>query len=45
MNQPATFVLFVLSLLTYLLSLFVYRLWLSPVAHVPGPVLAKTTYW
>jgi hypothetical protein len=29
----------------YLLGLTVYRLFLSPVAHIPGPFLAKVTYW
>ncbi|OCL12778.1 cytochrome P450 [Glonium stellatum] len=30
---------------TYLFGLIVYRLYLCPVAHIPGPFLAKVTYW
>jgi hypothetical protein len=30
---------------TYLSSLIVYRLYLSPVAAFPGPFLARTTHW
>ncbi|OCT47606.1 Trichodiene oxygenase [Cladophialophora carrionii] len=32
-------------LATYLLSLCTYRLYFSPVSHIPGPSLAKITYW
>ena len=34
-----------LLLVTYLVSLCIHRIYLSPVAHVPGPWLAKVTYW
>jgi hypothetical protein len=34
-----------ICLVTYLSSLIVYRLYLSPVAAFPGPFLAKTTHW
>ncbi|KAL4971998.1 cytochrome P450 [Aspergillus desertorum] len=30
---------------TYLLLLAIYRLWLSPIAHFPGPRLAALTLW
>ncbi|EXJ85668.1 hypothetical protein A1O1_06034 [Capronia coronata CBS 617.96] len=29
----------------YVVGLSLYRIYLSPVAHVPGPWLAKATYW
>ncbi|KAL2426183.1 Cytochrome P450 monooxygenase tpcC [Exophiala dermatitidis] len=29
----------------YLVGLYVYRIFLSPVSHIPGPLLAKATYW
>lgn len=29
----------------YCISLVIYRLFLCPVAHIPGPPLAKATYW
>jgi hypothetical protein len=31
--------------LTHLSILLVYRLWLSPIAAFPGPLLARSTYW
>jgi len=35
----------VLCSITYLTSLIVYRLYLSPVAAFPGPFLARITHW
>lgn len=32
------------SLLIYFVALGVYRVFLSPIAHIPGPLLAKLTY-
>ncbi|KAK5996854.1 N-acetyltryptophan 6-hydroxylase ivoC [Cladobotryum mycophilum] len=29
----------------YVLCLCIYRLFLSPIAHIPGPTLAKLTFW
>lgn len=31
--------------LAYLAYLAVYRIYLSPVSHIPGPILAKLTFW
>lgn len=35
----------IVALLLYATGLGIYRLWFSPVAEIPGPVLAKVTYW
>jgi hypothetical protein len=32
-------------LVTYLIGLCIQRVYFSPVVHVPGPFLAKITYW
>jgi hypothetical protein len=29
----------------YLIALAVYRLWFSPISHIPGPKLAAITLW
>lgn len=29
----------------YFIALAVYRLWFSPISHVPGPKLAAITLW
>lgn len=31
--------------LAYLAYLALYRLYFSPVSHIPGPTLAKLTFW
>lgn len=33
------------SLCFYLVSIIVYRLFLSPIANIPGPKLAAVTSW
>ncbi|EXJ64290.1 hypothetical protein A1O7_00626 [Cladophialophora yegresii CBS 114405] len=38
-------VLGALLAVTYLLALATWRLYLCPQAHIPGPTLAKLTYW
>jgi hypothetical protein len=37
-------VLTLVSLSIYLVALSIYRIYLSPIAHIPGPFLAKLTY-
>ena len=39
------FVLGPVVVVTYLLALATWRLYLCPQADVPGPTLAKLTYW
>ena len=31
--------------LVHSIGLVIYRLYFSPVSHIPGPFLAKTTFW
>jgi hypothetical protein len=38
------FSLFV-AVLVWLVSLAIYRIYLSPIAHIPGPKLAALTQW
>jgi len=40
-------VIYTLALLSivYIFSLCFYRIYLTPAAQVPGPLLAKLTYW
>ncbi|KAK2055853.1 cytochrome P450 [Colletotrichum caudatum] len=44
-GQPATLASLVVLPLAYFLYLTVSRLFLSPIAHFPGPKLAAWTYW
>lgn len=45
MFQLSTFLSTGILVLAYLAYLAIYRLFFSPVAHVPGPTLAKVTFW
>lgn len=33
------------SVILYWISLAIHRLYFSPVAHIPGPFLAKISFW
>lgn len=33
------------SWLVYWLGVFIYRIWFSPISHIPGPKLAAATFW
>ena len=35
----------VLVILLYTIYGVVYRLYLTPIAHIPGPLLARLTFW
>jgi hypothetical protein len=36
---------FAIGCAMYVASLVIYRLYLSPIAHIPGPFLARVTHW
>lgn len=33
------------ALVVYIVGLGIYRIWFSPIAHVPGPLLGRLTTW
>lgn len=43
--SQSTIILSLVSLCAYFVGLIVYRLFLSPIANVPGPKLAAITSW
>lgn len=45
MDQAMLVSALLFSLLIYLFALPVYRIYFSPVSHVPGPLIAKATFW
>jgi hypothetical protein len=34
-----------LCLASYIIAVFTYRIWFSPLSHIPGPRLAAATRW
>lgn len=44
-SPPLAFVLLFLGLAAYTIYGAIWRLYLSPVAHIPGPWFAKLTFW
>jgi hypothetical protein len=34
-----------LGFVVYIVTLYVYRIWFSPISHIPGPKLAAATRW
>jgi hypothetical protein len=43
--SPSTIILSLVNLCVYSIGLVIYRLFLSPIAHIPGPKLAAITSW
>lgn len=44
-QSSAILVVGAFGIFCWLSILAVHRLYLSPVAHIPGPILGKLTYW
>lgn len=46
LNLPIVLPLLAISFsIVYAIGLGIYRIWFSPIAHIPGPLIGRLTFW